>query len=85
MSTAVRRSATLFLLLALLFPGLMRVTSGTAYADVRVDQRAVDGWLRDYVRTEGLDRVSVAVIKNGGLVTGPARGRRQMASSPRIG
>ena len=42
MSTAVRRSATLLLLLALLLPGLMTVTSGTAHADVRLDRRAVD-------------------------------------------
>ena len=65
MSTAVRRSATLCVVLALLVPCLMTVMSRTAQADERLDQRAVDRWIGDYVRTEGLAGASVAVIKNG--------------------
>ena len=68
MSAVVRRTAMLTLLLALLVPGLITATSGTAHADVRLDRRAVDGWISDYVRTEGLAGASVAVIKNGELV-----------------
>jgi len=60
MSTAVRLSASLCLVLALIFPCLMTETSSTAYADDRIDQRAVDRWISDSVQTEGLSGASVA-------------------------
>lgn len=68
MSTAVRRSAAVCLLHALLIPRSITAMSGTAYADVRLDRRAVDRWIGDYVQSGGLAGASVAVIKNGDVV-----------------
>ena len=68
MSTAVRRSAAVCLLHALLIPRSITAMSATAYADVRLDRRAVDRWIGDYVQSGGLAGASVAVIKNGDVV-----------------
>ncbi len=45
--------------MALILPCLMTATSDTADADDRIDHRAVDRWISDYVQTEGLSGASV--------------------------
>jgi len=80
MSTAAHRSASLCLVLGLILTCLMTATSGTADADDRIDHRAVDRWISDYVQTEGLSRgvrgwfaIAVLVVADQhGTAVGPA-------------